>query len=142
MIATGIDGTPARAEAWTLDALGNWAALEQEEGGQSVLSQTRDHNEANELTGISNWQNPMHDAAGSMLLVPRPDNPTAVWGCQYDAWNRLVRVINVAMSQEVARYEYDGLNRRTVKGVYVSGSAGWHWSAGLRLGATGFASAA
>ena len=40
-----------------------------------------------------------------MLLVPRPENPGAVWGCQYDAWNRLVRVINVAMSQDVARYE-------------------------------------
>ena len=86
-----------------------------------MLSQTRDHNEANELTGISNWQNPLHDAAGNMLLVPRPDNPAAVWGCQYDAWNRLVRVINVAMAQDVARYEYDGLNRRVVKNMYDGG---------------------
>ena len=57
-----------------------------------------------------------------MFLVPRPDNPTAVWGCQYDAWNRLVRVINVAMAQDVARYEYDGLNRRVVKNVFDGGS--------------------
>jgi RHS repeat-associated protein len=52
-----------------------------------------------------------------MLAMPQPNNPTAQHVCLYDAWNRLVTVLN-ASAQKIAEYEYDGLNRRIVKSVY------------------------
>ena len=55
-----------------------------------------------------------------MRTVPRPTVPSASFACRYDAWNRLVQVFVDADSSgtfntgdvEVARYEYDGTNRR------------------------------
>jgi len=49
-------------------------------------------------------------------LVPEPSY-TAKW----DAWNRLVKLTNDAdANKTVAEFEYDGLNRRTVKKSYTS----------------------
>ena len=55
-----------------------------------------------------------------MKTLPRPTAPSASFACRYDAWNRLVQVFVDADSSgtfnagdvEVARYEYDGTNRR------------------------------
>ena len=43
-----------------------------------------------------------------------------VYTAIYDAWNRLVSLSNG--SSGVATYSYDGLNRRTIKGVYIGGT--------------------
>ena len=88
-----------------------------------MLSQTRTHNEANETGNISGWGNVAHDAAGNMSSMPRPGSwASATWVCQYDAWNRLAQVLDISMGfNTVARYEYDGLNRRVVKNMYDGG---------------------
>jgi YD repeat-containing protein len=55
-----------------------------------------------------------------MTTIPIPSSPTSAYTATYDAWNRLVSLANGTTT--VAKYAYDGLSRRVVKGVYVSGS--------------------
>ena len=59
-----------------------------------------------------------------MTTIPIPTNLTSSYTSSYtavyDAWNRLVSLSSG--STTVATYSYDGLNRRIVKGIYVSGS--------------------
>jgi len=50
-----------------------------------------------------------------MTSVPEPNNLSSTYTCAYDAWNRLVEVKDG--SNVVARYEYDGLGRRTKKHI-------------------------
>jgi RHS repeat-associated protein len=55
-----------------------------------------------------------------MTSIPIPANLASAYAGTYDAWNRLVSLANG--STTVATYAYDGLNRRIVKGTYVSGA--------------------
>jgi RHS Repeat len=55
-----------------------------------------------------------------MTTMPKPSDLTANYTLTFDAWNRLVKVADGATT--VAEYEYDGLNHRTVKKTYVSGT--------------------
>jgi YD repeat-containing protein len=90
---------------WGLDALGNWETYDVD-----MASQTRDHNNANEVAAIdSSSTNVAHDAAGNMTTIPQPDG-SGNYSLTYDAWNRLVKVADGMTT--VATYEYDGLNRR------------------------------
>ncbi len=57
------------------------------------------------------WQNPLHDPAGNMYIMPKPNSPANSYTAVYDAWNRLTQVSGTS----TAEYQYDGLNRRTVK---------------------------
>jgi len=58
-----------------------------------------------------------------MTKVPKPSDLTAVYACKYDAWNRLTFIwvdsdadgTADAGETVIARYEYDGLNRRVKK---------------------------
>ncbi|MGE0376311.1 MAG: hypothetical protein AB7I48_28860 [Planctomycetaceae bacterium] len=91
----------------------------------NVDYQTRTHNDANEITDITettgpSWATPAHDAAGNMTTIPKQTSLTSAYNLTWDAWNRLVKVQDGM--DTVAEYEYDGLNRRIVKSVYVSGS--------------------
>jgi RHS repeat-associated protein len=122
---TTISGTPASEEDWTLDGLGNWAAYFQKTSGSATLNQSRTASPANEISGISasvgsTWTTPVFDLAGNMTTIPVPASPTAGYTATYDAWNRLVSLANATTT--VATYAYDGLNRRIVKGIYVSGT--------------------
>jgi len=90
----------AVSQSWSFDALGNRTSTTTNDyyGNWSANAQ-------NEVTGIaslaySRTGNLTTDAAGRTLV--------------YDAWNRLVSVKN-ASGVEVARYQYDGLNRRIVE---------------------------
>ena len=115
---------------WTLDALGNWAALVRKAAGTTTLDQTRLHNLANELDGNvgtpitatvgGNWADCEYDDAGNMTLLPRPLAPNFFYVAKYDAWNRLVEV--KTSSTVVQQCEYDGQNRRIVKLAYSGGS--------------------
>jgi hypothetical protein len=50
---TGITGTPAAEQDWTLDPTGNWNAFVTLASGTTTLNQTRTQNKVNEITGIS-----------------------------------------------------------------------------------------
>jgi RHS repeat-associated protein len=106
---------------WGLDALGNWTSFDQVVGGMVDFNQTRTHNKANEVTGLTTTGNAWntgigHDAVGNITTMPRPSDPTlSPYTCVYDTWNRLVKVSEG--STTVAEYEYDGLNRRIVKSL-------------------------
>lgn len=122
---TTISGTPASQEAWTLDGLGNWAGYVTQASGTTILNQTRTTSPTNEISGVSasvgpTWTTPAYDLAGNMMTIPIPTNLTSGCSAVYDAWNRLVSLSNG--STTVATYSYDGLNRRIVKGVYLSGT--------------------
>ena len=130
MYVTGtIDADAARAETFTLDAVGNWKTYLAQNGSGGTLVTQWDHdravNNANEITGLTQrtgtWIPPDYDARGNMVKMPRPTAPTAAFACTYDAWNRLARVFVDANSNGVydvgtdilvGQYEYDGLGRR------------------------------
>jgi RHS repeat-associated protein len=97
-------GGTTTSQQWQFDALGNWTTVT-----TNGVAQARTANAQNELTQVgssslaySTTGNLTTDAEGRTLA--------------YDAWNRLVSVKNAA-GTEVARYEYDGLNRRIVEQV-------------------------
>jgi len=121
---TGHPSTPAISspdfeQDWTLDALGNWSAFD-DDGD----SQTRDHNAANELEEIDDsGTNVDHDDAGNMTAIPQPGDDTEAYNLKYDAWNRLVEIEDAAASVVVAKFEYDGTGRRILK-IYDSQSLG------------------
>ena len=56
-----------------------------------------------------------------MTSVPQPANPTVAYTCTYDAWNRLVQVVDAPSGDTVAQYAYDGAKRRTIKLTYAAG---------------------
>ncbi len=57
------------AQDWTLDGLGNWAEFHDD-----GTSQTREHNDANEIEQIdSSSEDVAHDHAGNMIRVPKLD---------------------------------------------------------------------
>ena len=54
-----------------------------------------------------------------MTTVPQPADPTKSYTATYDAWNRLVKLVDGANS--VSEYEYDGAKRRTIQKSYSAG---------------------
>ena len=113
------------AQCWSLDATNNWSEFkEANTGGSWTLDQSRATNLANEITSISNtvgaaWAAPSHDAAGNMTTIPQPADPTNGFSATYDAWNRLVKLVDDATNDVVLENEYDG---RTFRTVQITGS--------------------
>ena len=111
------------AQDWDQDQLANWTSFTQDNDGNGTndLSQTRTHNDVNEITQVdSSATHVAHDAAGNMTKAPTPASWSAHYDLTWDAWNRLVKVTNVG--DTVAEYQYDGQNRRIVKKLYSGGS--------------------
>jgi RHS repeat-associated protein len=97
-------GGTTTSQQWQFDALGNWTTVT-----TNGVAQSRIANAQNELTQVG----------GSSLAYSSTGNLTADAQGRtlgYDAWNRLVSVKS-ASGTEVARYGYDGLNRRIVEQV-------------------------
>ncbi|MEX2118268.1 MAG: RHS repeat-associated core domain-containing protein, partial [Pirellulales bacterium] len=116
---TAITGL-AFAQAWSLDATGNWTAFKEDTDGNGGwdLNQSRSHNNVNEIGTIGasagpDWVDPIHDRAGNMVLIPQPADPTQSFVATWDAWNRLVKLMDGVST--VDEYAYDGLFRRTNK---------------------------
>jgi len=65
------------------------------------------------FNSLAKAANPAYDAAGNMTSMPQPAAPGSSYTATYDAWNRLVKVSNAA-GDELAEYQYDGQNRKTV----------------------------
>jgi RHS repeat-associated protein len=115
------------AQEWSLDSTGNWAGFKEDDDGDSSwdLDQSRTSNKVNEITNITEttgpaWVTPAYNRAGNMTTIPQPADPTASFAATYDAWNRLVKLVEG--SDTVAEYEYDGAKRRVVKKAYDGGS--------------------
>ncbi|HYE21097.1 MAG TPA: RHS repeat-associated core domain-containing protein [Tepidisphaeraceae bacterium] len=122
---SGIAGTPAAEQDWGLDPTGNWDAFEVKAGGTTTLDQARTANAANEITAVTastgtNWADPAYDPAGNMTTVPQPAALASGYTGVYDAWNRLVELKDG--SDTVAKYQYDGRNRRVVVESYTAGT--------------------
>jgi RHS repeat-associated protein len=97
-------GGTTTSQQWQFDALGNWTTVT-----TNGVAQSRTANAQNELTQVG----------GSTLAYSTTGNLTT--GAEgrtlvYDAWSRLISVKN-ASGTEVARYGYDGLNRRIIEQV-------------------------
>ncbi len=124
---TSVSGTPTIEEDWTLDPVGNWTNYITKAGGTTTLNQTRTANGANEISGISasvglTWATPAYDAAGNMTTIPEPASLTTGYTATYDAWNRLVKLVDASTSQTVQENQYDGRKFRTVIKSYNSGT--------------------
>src|SRR5690606_1812737 len=85
------------AESWALDMTGNWPTFQQDTDGDGTwdLDQSRTHNAANELTQIAgSTAHVAEDRDGNMTRIPKPDNWSAHYDLTWDAWNRLVKVMD------------------------------------------------
>jgi RHS repeat-associated protein len=114
-------------QCWTLDSTGNWAGFQQDSTGSGSwdLIQNRSANSVNEITSLLNsagspWAAPGYDAVGNMTGVPKPTALGGSYAASYDAWNRLVQLVDGANT--VAVYQYDGAQRRTVQQRYTAGA--------------------
>jgi RHS repeat-associated protein len=122
---TTATGTPVRQMQWTLDATGNWSQYLTQTSGSTDLAQTRTSNTVNEITALTEstgptWVTPAYDAAGNTTTMPQVSDPTQSFTATYDAWNRMTGIS--ASGTTVAKYQYDGRNRRAVKQTYTGGS--------------------
>jgi RHS repeat-associated protein len=93
-----------------LDGLGNWQGF-----NNNGTTQTREHNEANEITSQSGSATPTHDAAGNMTQFAKPTDSANALQAKYDAWNRMVEVSEGGVL--IAKYSYDANGRRIIKAV-------------------------
>jgi YD repeat-containing protein len=112
---------------WNLDTTGNWSGFKEDDNGNGTwdLNQSRTSNVVNEVTNITetagpSWATPAYDPAGNMTSVLKPADPTGSFTATYDAWNRLVKLVDG--SNTVAEYEYDGRKFRVIVKTYSGGS--------------------
>lgn len=121
---TGITGTPAIQQNWTLDPTGNWNAYVTAASGSTTLNQTRTQNTINQITAIGgspSWATPPgYDDAGNMTTFPQTASPSSAYAATYNAWNQLVSVS--ASDSTIASYSYDGRKRRIIQNSYTGGS--------------------
>ena len=116
-------------QCWELDSTGNWKGFKEDSDGDTNwdLDQSRTSNTVNEITDITEstgpaWLTPVYNRAGNMTTVPKPSDPTTGYTATYDAWNRLVKLVDGANT--VAEYRYDAAKRRIVKKTYTAGELG------------------
>ena len=117
------------AQCWGLDATGNWQNFQEDDTGAGTwnLIQSRAANTVNEITGITNsagpaWAQPAYDKNGNMTTIPQPANPGSAYTATYDAWNRLVKLVDAPTGDTVQVNQYDGRKYRTVRETYTSGT--------------------
>ena len=72
--------------------------------------------------GGSGWVTPSYDATGNMTTMPQPADPEKGYSATYDAWNRLVEIVDDSTSNTVQQNEYDGLGRRVIQKTDTDGS--------------------
>ena len=111
---TAISGTPSWTEDFTYDPIGNWDNYLTKVSGVTDLDQSRTHNTANQTTEIDgSTATVSSDLAGNMVKVPQVADWESTFELTWDAWNRLVEVVDGEAT--VAIYRYDGKTRRTLK---------------------------
>ena len=136
-----ITGTPTREQTWALAAIGNWqnspatslAIDSNDNGSAGIPSDARTHTSVNEIDtidpeGAVGSFDPVYDDAGNLRILPdRADPDNDATKHVYDYRNRLIEVWETEAYDEndpestnwgndpVARYYYDGLNRKIKK---------------------------
>jgi RHS repeat-associated protein len=122
-------GTENFAQQWTLDATGNWIQFQEDDTGSGTwsLDQTRTHDPANEIASFvettgPTWAQPAYDRDGNMTTLPQAASLANSFTCTYDAWSRLVKVVDSSTSQTVAEYQYDGRGFRVLRSGYNTGT--------------------
>jgi RHS repeat-associated protein len=116
------------AQCWSLDPTSNWYGFQEAAtGGSSTLVQSRTANKVHEISGITNsvgsaWVTPAYDAAGNTTTLPQPADPTKSYTATYDAWNRLVKLVDTTSSGTVQQNAYDARAFRTKRQDYTSGT--------------------
>jgi RHS repeat-associated protein len=126
---TGITlGSGTFNQCWTLDATGNWKGFREDDTGSGAwgLIQSRSANPVNEISGITNsvgsaWAQPAYDKAGNMTTIPQPATPSSNYTGTYDAWNRLVTLVDPSSGNTVQTNAYDGRNYRTIRNSFTAG---------------------
>jgi len=113
------------AQQWLLDQQDNWWTLLEDLDGNGAYDayQVRLHERSNRITNLwqsppSSWKVPQYDAVGNVTRVPDLSGAGQDLTCQYDGWNRLVRVKRAGKT--LAEDEYDGLGRRTVERTFTA----------------------
>ena len=119
----GDSGMGQLDQSWTLRPTGNWSSFI-----SAGVEQTREHNNANEITSITrnpiDPPDPLYDQAGCNVFGPKPNDDANAMHFRYDAWNRLSTIhlddgdtsgTLDANDTLLATYRYDGLNRRVMK---------------------------
>ena len=96
----GLTGSASRSQDWDFDALGNFDSVTTDGS-----TQTRSHNDQNEITSISGATTPTYDANGNMTGDENGNKFV------FDAWNRLVTVKD-SSNNVLESFAYDGANRR------------------------------
>ena len=93
--------TETFAQCWSLDETGNWKKFLQDDDGDDTwdLDQSRTANKVNEITDVTesagpSWVTPAYNKAGNMTTIPQPADPTKSYTATYDAWNRLVKLVD------------------------------------------------
>eukprot|EP00456_Euglypha_rotunda_P043414 TRINITY_DN33_c0_g1_i1.p1 TRINITY_DN33_c0_g1~~TRINITY_DN33_c0_g1_i1.p1 ORF type:complete len:668 (+),score=117.64 TRINITY_DN33_c0_g1_i1:161-2005(+) len=115
-------------QCWTLDPTSNWSGFrEAATGGSATLVQSRTANTVNEISGITNsvgsaWVTAAYDAAGNTTTLPQPADPTKSYTATYDAWNRLVKLVDAQSTNTVQQNAYDARSFRTKRQDYTSGT--------------------
>ena len=113
---TTIGAIPVWEESWNYDSAGNWKDYTTRVGGNDPTVQTRTHNKVNEITFIDGSNTKVgYDGAGNMTVMPKVGAPGTAQQNTWDAWNRLVKVMEGATI--IGQYGYDGLTRRITKMV-------------------------
>ena len=113
---TGISGTPGFEEDFTLDPTDNWTNYLTKVAGTTVLNQSRTQNKANELLTLSGSSALLgYNANGDLTRSPKPADWTTAYDYTWDAWDRLVKVVDHSTSAVVATYAYDARDRRITK---------------------------
>ena len=83
----------------------------------------------NEITAFGDtagpqWASPAYDLAGNMTQFPQPNSPTAAYTSIYDAWNRLVGVVDESRARQCSSTSTMAVDYRIVAETYASGVVG------------------
>jgi RHS repeat-associated protein len=114
---TAIAAVPASAESFAYDPIGNWLNYQGDEAGFPTLKQERKNNQDNQIVSLNSVAAGVgYDANGNMIatLPLKSGNWSTGYTVAWDAWNRLAFVRNDGSSMEIAKYGYDGSNRRII----------------------------
>jgi RHS repeat-associated protein len=124
---TGVTA-PTFAQCWSLDPTNNWYGFrESTTGGTWTLNQSRTSNTVNETTNITDivaptWITPAYDAAGNTTTLPQPAAASNGYAATYDAWNRLVKLVDTPTGNSVQVNQYDARTFRVERLSYTSGT--------------------
>jgi RHS repeat-associated protein len=120
--------SPTLQQSWQLDATSNWQNFTQNDQADAnqTLDQQRLHNRVNEITNIARtvgaeWATPEYDRNGNMTVIPQPKEMTTVFKSTWDAWNRLIKLVDSSTLAIVQENAYDGQVWRTMRKDYTEG---------------------